>query len=296
MAIFCNRLSVALLVGVAACAGRRAVPPLAPLPFSADTVRSEAIADGVTRRFIYAAQGPWAINVLDVNLDRCIAAVAVKGTDSAAARIKTSDMLKTLAARTTVHAGVNADFFALATGVPTGLLIVDGRLLTPPSANPVLAMDSTGTAHLSSFAPSANTLSPFYPRDAVGGRPMLVRDSTILPRLDSVGGVAFGKARHPRTAVGVARDGRRLLLAVVDGRQAPYSDGMSLNELAVLMLALGARDALNLDGGGSSTLIYADPASAGALRIANRPSDKEGERAVGDALAIVNRCTGPRTP
>ena len=97
-------------------------------------------------------------------------------------------------------------------------------------------------------------------------------------------------SRHPRTAAGVARDGRRLILAVVDGRQSPYSDGMSLNELATLMLALGARDAVNLDGGGSSTLLYADRASAGALRIANRPSDKEGERAVGDALALVNRC------
>jgi exopolysaccharide biosynthesis protein len=65
---------------------------------------------------------------------------------------------------------------------------------------------------------------------------------------------------------------------------------MSLRELANLMLALGARDAINLDGGGSSTLVYADPTSGGALRIANRPSDKEGERAVGDALAVVRRC------
>jgi exopolysaccharide biosynthesis protein len=81
-----------------------------------------------------------------------------------------------------------------------------------------------------------------------------------------------------------------LILAVVDGRQRPYSDGMSLRELAILIRGLGARDAINLDGGGSTTLVYADPNSGGALRIANRPSDKEGERAVGDALAIVHRC------
>lgn len=254
-------------------------------------MRSQAVAGGVTLHFIYTATGPWAIHVLDINLDACTAAVAVKGADSAAARIRTTTMLGALASRTTVRAGVNADFFALATGVPTGLLVVDGRLLTPPSANPVLAVDSTGAARITTFARSASSLVPFYPRDAVGGRPMIVRDSTILPRLDSAGGGAFGKARHPRTAAGTARAGRRLILAVVDGRQSPYSDGMSLNELATLMLALGARDAINLDGGGSSTLVYADPAAAGALRIANRPSDKEGERAVGDALAIVNRCT-----
>lgn len=285
-----NTVLSLVLVGLSACVGRRSVPPLAPLPFSADTVRSEWIADGVTRRFIYAAQGPWAIHLLDVDLDRCTAAIAVKGSASAAARIKTSAMLHSLASRMVVQGGVNADFFSLATGTPTGLLIVNGHELTPPSGNPVLALDSAGIARITTFAVSGQTLAPFYPRDAVGGRPMLVRDGTIMPHLDSAGGVAFGKARHPRTAAGVARDGRRLILAVVDGRQSPYSDGMSLNELATLMLALGARDAVNLDGGGSSTLLYADRASAGALRIANRPSDKEGERAVGDALALVNRC------
>ena len=102
---------------------------------------------------------------------------------------------------------------------------------------------------------------------------------------------AFVKARHPRTAVGIARGGRRLLLVVVDGRQKGYSDGMTLRELAGLIRELGARDALNLDGGGSTTLVYSDPENAGALRIANRPSDAEGERPVGDALAIVRGCT-----
>jgi exopolysaccharide biosynthesis protein len=62
---------------------------------------------------------------------------------------------------------------------------------------------------------------------------------------------------------------------------------MTLRELADLMRALGARDAINLDGGGSTTMV-AD--SAGVLRIVNRPSDAAGERPVGNALAIV-RCT-----
>jgi hypothetical protein len=287
---------LALLFGATACAGRRGIPPLAPLPFSTDTVRSEVVADGVTRRFIYSARGPWAIHALDVDLDRCTAAVASKGADGPEARIKTTEILGTLAQHATVRGGVNADFFSLTTGAPTGLLIVDGHELTPPTANPVLALDSTGRAQIVTFARSGGTLAPFYPRDAVGGRQMLVRDSLIQPHLDSAGGIAFGRARHPRTSAGVARDGRRLLLAVVDGRQAPYSDGMSLNELAALMQALGARDAINLDGGGSTTMVYADPSSAGALRIANRPSDKEGERAVGDALAIVDRCASPRAP
>jgi len=59
-----------------------------------------------------------------------------------------------------------------------------------------------------------------------------------------------------------------------------------LHETAEILRALGARDAINLDGGGSTTFVVADP----ALRIANHPSDKEGERPVGDALGIVRQC------
>ncbi|MDB4912431.1 MAG: hypothetical protein JWM95_75 [Gemmatimonadetes bacterium] len=285
-----KRILVVCLCAAGACAGRVGVAPLSPLPFATDTVRTQRVAEGVTHHFIYASAGPWAIHVLDVDLDACNAAVAMKGADRAAGRIKTTGMLAGLSTHATVLAGINADFFSLADGTPTGLLVVDGRELTPPSAAPVLAFDSSGAAHIDRFSPGAGALRPFHPREAVGGRPLLVRDSMVLTSVDSSGGAAFATARHPRSAAGIARNGRRLLLVVVDGRQKPYSDGMSLRELATLMLALGARDALNLDGGGSTTFVYADPAERGVLRIANRPSDKEGERPVGDALAIVRRC------
>ena len=131
-------------------------------------------------------------------------------------------------------------------------------------------------------------IGPFHPLEAVGGRPMLARDSVVAPDVETEGQPSF-RGRNPRTAVGIANGGKRLILVVVDGRQAPYSDGVTLRELATIMLALGSRDAINLDGGGSSALVYADPASK-SLRLANRPSDATGERAVGDALAIVRGC------
>lgn len=134
----------------------------------------------------------------------------------------------------------------------------------------------------------ALALAPFHPREAVGGRPMLTRDSVIVPEVETEGQASF-RARNPRTAAGIANDGKRLILVVVDGRQAPYSDGMTLRELATLMLALGSRDAINLDGGGSSALVHWSPDDK-KLRIANRPSDAAGERAVGDALGIVKGC------
>jgi hypothetical protein len=112
---------------------------------------------------------------------------------------------------------------------------------------------------------------------AVGGGPRLLRAGQF------VGGEgflpSFTDRRHPRTALGVLDDGRIVLL-VVDGRQPTHSLGMTLFELAVAMKRLGAVEAINLDGGGSSTLVV-------GTRVMNRPSDENGERPVADALVVV---------
>jgi phosphodiester glycosidase len=91
----------------------------------------------------------------------------------------------------------------------------------------------------------------------------------------------FGIRRNPRTIAGVTRDGR-LLLVTIDGHALGYSVGASFWEEAAVMRALGARDAVNLDGGGSTTM---------AIRgqVVNRPSDATGERPIGDALLLGQR-------
>ncbi|MDX2268841.1 MAG: phosphodiester glycosidase family protein [Bryobacter sp.] len=112
-------------------------------------------------------------------------------------------------------------------------------------------------------------------QDLVSAGPLLVRDG----KLDlSETGYAHAKARHPRTAAGVTRDGQ-LLLVVVDGRSSA-SVGMTIAELAEFLAELGAWEAVNLDGGGSSTL-YA------AGKIWNRPSDGR-TRKVSDALLLFS--------
>jgi len=132
------------------------------------------------------------------------------------------------------------------------------------------------------------TLAPLTPVVAVGGLPVLLTDSVITPRLDSIGGANFGPIRHPRTAVAVRHDRQRLLLVTVDGRQPGYSEGMTLVELAGFLRAIGATDAINLDGGGSTTM--AVRRADGSVAVVNRPSDRNGERAVANALALVRRC------
>ena len=122
------------------------------------------------------------------------------------------------------------------------------------------------------------------PRVVVGGWPRVVRSGTnVGGGSDSTEGTfpRFSAARHPRSAVGFTRDSSLALFVVVDGRR-PWSVGMSLSELGAAMLALGAWDAMNLDGGGSSTLWIRGS-------VVNYPSDPAGERAVGNALFILER-------
>ncbi len=105
-------------------------------------------------------------------------------------------------------------------------------------------------------------------------------EGVVDPR-DLSFGYAWAEQRQPRTMAGIDAQGR-LLLVTVDGRQPSASDGVTVAEGARLMRSLGAVDALNLDGGGSTTM-----AVNGAL--ANHPSDTTGERAVGDTVTAVPR-------
>ncbi len=95
--------------------------------------------------------------------------------------------------------------------------------------------------------------------------------------------------RRPRDApahgVGIDRDNGRLLLLVVDGRQS-FSRGYTLVELARMMRRLGAEDALNFDGGGSSTM--AGEGRRGRVKVLNSPSDGS-QRSIADGLAILYR-------
>ena len=96
---------------------------------------------------------------------------------------------------------------------------------------------------------------------------------------------------HPRSAIGLTADGR-LILATVDGRETGVSEGVRLPELAELMLERGAVSAINLDGGGSSTLVVRRAGTDGVV-VANRPSDGF-ERPVTNSIQVVSTMpTGP---
>ena len=112
--------------------------------------------------------------------------------------------------------------------------------------------------------------------ESIGGSPWLLRGrSRAFPDNPD----SFTRGPNPRTIAGWT-DAGELLLVTVDGRQPGHGLGMSLAEAADLMLSLGAIDAVNLDGGGSTTF------TAGS-RVLNRPSDRTGERPVASSLVVL---------
>ncbi len=126
----------------------------------------------------------------------------------------------------------------------------------------------------------------------IGGWPRILRDGVNI----AAGAAAEegtisrnAEARHPRTGVGFSRDSSTLFLVTVDGRSTA-SVGMTLIEFADLCREFGAWQAMNFDGGGSTTMVVQG-------RIVNVPSDPTGERAVGNVLMVVREGgAGSRRP
>jgi hypothetical protein len=126
------------------------------------------------------------------------------------------------------------------------------------------------------------------PGDIVSGGPRLLAGGRVRVRSSAEGfnplsapwfHGSFVASRQPRTMAGVRRDGS-LLLVTVDGRRPGWSAGVTLQEGARVMRSLGARDALNLDGGGSTAMAVRG-------RRVNLPSDPGGERPVSDAILVL---------
>lgn len=115
--------------------------------------------------------------------------------------------------------------------------------------------------------------------ESVGAHPVLLRDGKRQPLNDADNKVAV---RHPRTLAGWTGEGE-LLLVTVDGRRSGHAAGMTLHEATDLLISLGARHAVNLDGGGASTFVGPCPSGRCVL---NRPSDDR-ERHVTSAIVVV---------
>ena len=264
------------LLGIlaSACCGPGSQPAPAPIPAGAP-VRLDAGDPAVSYRSeTRTAPRPLRIHVIEVDLSSGLfelaAAVADDPDGPGPAEARLEEPLG-LALRKGFIAAANANPFA---GLPDekgkrdqnwflgkpvdilGAAVEDGTARSlPQDGYDGVWVDAGGSVRGGSPADLRAA------REAAAGFKTAVRDGAVVGKDDVL---------HPRTAIGWDAGGRRLWLAVVDGRRKGLSEGMTTRELGELMLSLGARDAVNLDGGGSSVLLFAP--GGGGLKVMNSPS------------------------
>ena len=151
------------------------------------------------------------------------------------------------------------------------------------SAKGKLSVHPADASEPGNVAPAQTWPAALDAVSVVSSGPVLLVDGKDA-RLDEN---SFNRNRHPRSAVGTA--GKKVYLVTVDGRNAENAQGVSLWEFAKIMRWIGAEDALNMDGGGSTTLYVEGENGNG---IVNHPSDnkkfdRQGERHVVNSLLFI---------
>ncbi len=156
-----------------------------------------------------------------------------------------------------------ADGVVTAVGPPGAGVLAPGEVALEGREQGAATLRALGVGTRVEVSYALRPASGVAPAVAIGGCPIL-RGRAPVGGLDTV-------ERAPRSAVALSAGGRRMHLVTVDGRQSA-SVGLTLAQLGTLLSEMGADDAVNLDGGGSSTLVYRKP-GAGAVTIVNDPSD-----------------------
>jgi exopolysaccharide biosynthesis protein len=161
---------------------------------------------------------------------------------------------------------------------PIGEVISNGDRYSPPEANwPALCIDRNNNAQI-----ITNQACPPETMNAVAGSEMLVADSKPLDNIPD----AKSDKPYSRVAVGIDQKGEKLWLFVVDGKQPLYSEGLTKVELSKIVAKLGVDKAINLDGGGSTTLVMATNNGAKVLNAPMRAKLPMNERPVSNHIGF----------
>ena len=272
-------LVLATFIAFTGCATTRDLAPVISVPLSSPAL---PLPYTVER---FNLPGPVAGVLVKVNLTdpRVRVAVALaddRDPDGAGPCVGQLETTSQVACKNNFDITINASFFAAPTAReiagkkihyfvgncawPEGWHYSDGKLFGEPKT---ARFRSTMIVHRDKTISMADALAalPADTQFAISGNAMMLKNGTVTPP-------AKDEARHPRSAVGLSSDARSLYIMAVDGRQEPHSRGVTLAELANIFIKFGAHNAINLDGGGSTSLVIKDPASGG-FAIANQPSD-----------------------
>ena len=202
--------------------------------------------------------------------------------------------VSTLAERNGALAAVNGSYFDMDLGNPICYLRINGETLgeNTPGKNDSVRRKYYQHATLALrggrprlCVPDSNRFWEESMKDSniMTAGPMLLRKGKLVPQRNDR---SFVTQRHNRTALGIRRDGTTVLL-VADGRFKHQSEGLSLPELELVMRWLGCRDAINLDGGGSSTMYIRDAEGVVNYPSDNRCYDHDGQRPVSNAILLL---------
>lgn len=184
---------------------------------------------------------------------------------------------------TNVVGAINAGGYDMSNGRPSGAFIMSGTVINEPTGT-TFWIDGSGAAHITSAQECNAALAAGNVREAVASFGDIFENGHARSGLDNT-------TRASRTAIGIKADGTVVML-MVDGRQAPYSVGMTMAEVGAAMEALGCAQAVNLDGGGSSTFATqregeSENNTSAGLTLRCRPSDGY-ERKVSNTIMVLS--------
>lgn len=184
-------------------------------------------------------------------------------------------------------AGVNASFFDMKNGGSVDYMKVNGEVIhqgreITNSSNSAIVINEKNVSIVRLDNGNAEAKKLVGSNILVAG-PMLVRSFTMENLQDN----SFNKTRHPRTCVAITKNGT-VLLATVDGRHEGHATGMSTKELAYFVKILGAKDAMNFDGGGSTAMYIKGHGEKGIVNYPsdNKTFDHKGERKVANVVYL----------
>lgn len=185
--------------------------------------------------------------------------------------------------KTNVVGAINAGGYDMSNGRPSGAFIMSGTQINPPTGT-TFWIDKSGDAHITSAQECNAAYAAGNVLEAVASFGDIFVDGHARSDLDN-------STRASRTAIGIKADGT-VVMFMVDGRQAPYSVGMTMAEVAAAMEDLGCEQAVNLDGGGSSTFATqregeSENDTTAGLTLRCRPSDGY-ERKVSNTIMVLS--------
>ncbi|MBR2979484.1 MAG: phosphodiester glycosidase family protein [Myxococcaceae bacterium] len=229
------------------------------------------------RQLKRTTSSPRTLNIVALEVDLSNPRISLRSTASSERKKTPGNFAKAVGA----HAAINGDFFSYSDYSTTGMAAGNGASWGKADST-YMATFAFGSGRAEIARQSAViSFDSSWMKGVVSGYPDIVRDGVTISSYPD-GDPGHCGSLNPRSGIGLSQDKKKLYMVVVDGRTSA-SKGVYCSELGDIMRGLGAYNAINLDGGGSSALVVKSGSSYPAI---NTPSDGS-QRVVANHLAVI---------